>query len=302
VKETGSSYSRKIVIDLLDRSDCFVAPRLEQCDFYFKRSYFQEDVNLLPRNLIEKVIPFGLTFKCRGNHDKATIKRALGYYFSNHFSERKPLSNAKHFRYTIGLLRAIYASPTITEFENTPDTPMNLSVFFQTRVWPLNTSTDNIQQVNQERVAIVRALKNAFGTQFIGGLTNIKQAIKEYPDCLSLLKTDQRSFIKTGKSCLIGVYTRGLHNSMALKLPEYLAAAKCIVSEPLRNELPTPLEPGKNYLEFRSPEECVAACKRLLNDSQLASQMRHNNYYYYNEEIKPSVRMLKCLMRSLRSS
>ena len=109
---------------------------------------------------------------------------------------------------------------------------------------------------------------------------------------------DRRSFMKLLKNSLIAVATTGLHNSIGWKLPEYLASAKCIVTEPLQYELPTPLEENRNYLTFRTPEECVAACETILDSAQLAKEMRYNNYNYYIREVEPSAHMLSCIERA----
>ena len=99
---------------------------------------------------------------------------------------------------------------------------------------------------------------------------------------------------------MIGIYTRGLHHSLAFKLGEYLASSKCIVTEPLRNELPSPLVPGKNYLEFSTPQECMQRCEQLLDDHDLANQMRRNNWEYYQREVRPDRHVLRCLERAFQ--
>ena len=76
---------------------------------------------------------------------------------------------------------------------------------------------------------------------------------------------------------------------------EYLAASRCIVTEPLKYQLPVSLIEGKNYLSFRTPEECVGACERLLSDPEFADQMRYENHKYYLNEVEPSVLVYRCL-------
>lgn len=300
IKDPETNHSRKIVIDIQDQSYYFNLSRLEQCDIYFKRSYYLPDVEKLPQTLKKKVVPYGLHYLCRSAHEREGILRILGHYGSHYFDIHKPVLSARHFYSAMSLFRSVMESPRIQEFEGKPEDLLKPIIFFQTRVWTLRKSDENLHQVNEERVAIIRALRDAFGNQFIGGLAPEKQAVKMYPDCLTSEKTDRRSFIGMSNQSLIRVYTRGLHHSMATKLPEYLAAAKCIVSEPLRNQLPVNLEPEKHYLEFSSPEECVVACRRLLSDPELASQMRHDNHAYYLAEVRPDNRMLKCFQRAMK--
>ena len=299
VEDSLTNRSRKVVFDLHDKSDKYIIPRLEECDIYFKRSYYEPDVEKLSPNLRKKVVPFGLNYACRSAYETTPIFRMLGYYFAHRFNIRKPAVSAKYLYYSLYLLKQVYSSPRAVNFECTPDEELKPFIFFQTHVWGQYESDDNWIELNEGRVSVVRALKEAFGDQFIGGLIPTEVAVKYYPDCLTSLQTDRRSFIEMGKRSLIRIYTRGICHSIAWKLPEYLAASTCIVSEPLRNQMPAPLEPGKHYLEYHSPEECVAACQRLLNDPKLVFEMRQNNHAYYQEEVKPSVHILKCLKHAL---
>lgn len=299
LKDDLTNLSRKVVFDLHDKSDKYIVPRLEQCDIYFKRSYYKPDVEKLPPNLRKKVLPFGLNYACRSAYETTPFFRMLGYYFAHRFNILKPTVSIKHLYYSLYLLKQTYSSPRVADFEYALGEELKPIIFFQTRVWGQHESDDNWIELNEGRVSVIRALKGAFGDRFVGGLIPTEVAIKYYSDCLTPLKTDRHSFIELSKRSLIGIYTRGISHSLAWKLPEYLAAAKCIVSEPLRNQIPLPLEPKKNYLEYHSPEECVEACGRLLDDSRLANQMRMNNYAYYQAEVKPSAHILKCLRRSL---
>src|SRR4051812_32824231 len=104
------------------------------------------------------------------------------------------------------------------------------------------------------------------------------------------------------KRSLVGVYSRGLHHSLAFKLAEYLAASKCVVSPPFRNELPAPLVEGANYLQFQSVEQCVAQCQRLLRDADLAAAMRRQNRAYFLREVEPASHLRRCLDRAFAAN
>jgi hypothetical protein len=45
-----------------------------------------------------------------------------------------------------------------------------------------------------------------------------------------------------------GVYSRGLHDSLAFKLAAYLAASKCLVAQGIVHAVPLPLVAGKDYM------------------------------------------------------
>ena len=85
--------------------------------------------------------------------------------------------------------------------------------------------------------------------------------------------------------------------STAFKLPEYLAASQCIVAEPPRNELAAPLEPGRHFLPFHTPDDCVAACQKLLADPHTAAAIRAANFEYYRGEVEPAARFSALIHR-----
>jgi hypothetical protein len=148
------------------------------------------------------------------------------------------------------------------------------------------------------RVAVIRALKRAFGYQFVGGLLPTALAQKNYPELLTDNAVSPKAYLCKSRTSLIGIYTRGLHHSLAFKLGEYLANSKCIITEPLRHELPVPMQQQRNYLDFSSADDCVARCQQLLTNPQYAADMRIANWQYYCAEVQPAARMLKCLERA----
>jgi hypothetical protein len=177
------------------------------------------------------------------------------------------------------------------------------AVVFQTRVWePHETAAGECEEINAGRVALIQALRSAFGDRFRGGLVPTALARARYPAEISPHRARRSRYIAMSKRNLIGVYSRGLHQSTAFKLPEYLAASQCIVAETPRNESPVPLVAGRHFLGFRNPDECVAACRRLLVDDKLASEMRSANHEYYRSQVEPSARLLQALAATGLSS
>lgn len=284
VSQTGSSDTRELAIDLFDQSDKFRTSVLERCDVYFKRSYYSRDLAVLEPALRAKVRPFGLNFAGRtaGSTRSVIAHTAVG----------------KLLRESAGIwtLYNYLCLPLLSEYERSTADPLEPSVVFQTRVWaPDQTAPGEHELLNGFRVALVHALREAFGEQFRGGLVPTSYARSLYPESLTPLPSRRRQYVAMSAGNLIGVYTRGLHQSTAFKLAEYLAAAQCIVSEVPRNELPVPLQPGVNFLPFTTAEECVAACQRLLTDSELAQRMQRANHEYYRQHVEPSANMMRVI-------
>lgn len=292
---------RRACIDFSDHSNEFNVGLLEQCDVYFKRDYYEPDTEPLPPDLRRKLMPFGLVYSCRSVNDTTAIRRILAHYLGEEFQVYKGRRNLTAFYAAIAHIRDHLKTPFTYQFESTPEYNVEPSVIFQTRVYAPNQTSDKTG-LNEERVALIRALKRAFGRRFIGGLTPSDYAKKVYPDCISPYSSARARYIHLVKSALIGVYSRGLHFSTAWKLGEYFAASSCLVCEPIRNALPVALEAGKHYLPFTSPDECVAACAELLRHSSAAAEMRQRNHEYYISNVKPSVRLLHCLGKLFRFS
>lgn len=282
VEQSPGSGEQIIAIDLKDKSDVFSPRALEISDKYLKRSFYREHLAKINQEFVHKVLPFGLNFSCR------SFGSSLRLFWSliNSGWAGPPYA---------GLLYQHFSMPSVARFEQTPDVRLDRTVTFQTRVWEPDDIPGEISTFNEERVNLVRALKKTFGSAFNGGLVPTRLAHEHYPDEITPLPTKRTIYTAMSKRNLVGVYSRGLYHSNAFKLSEYLAASQCIVADAIRHELPVPLEPGKHYLPFSTPQECVEACQRLLSDTELATSMRKANCDYYITEVKPAAHVMKAL-------
>ena len=292
-----SNQSLLIAFDFSDHSNLFQPRALQESDVYFKRDYYAPDLESLREEERSKVLSFGLNFGCTTASSKRRVLCALCAQCAR-VACCSPRRFARNMPGCLRSVRMYLHMPTDTDFELSPDVALDPVIVFQTRAWAPEEVTNNEEVVNEQRVSVVRGLRKAFGNRFVGGLVPTKFAKTHYPDAVTDRPTRRKAYIRTSKHALIGVYTRGLHHSLAFKLPEYLAASKCIVSEPLRNALPYPLVASRNYLEFQTVDECVTLCDRLLSDPKEAREMRHQNHDYYRQHVRPAEHMLNCLERA----
>jgi len=285
----------KVCYDMLDGPEIISLDGIEQCDVYFKRSYSSKYLDLQSdvwqkkhpewRN---KIFPYGLNFPCDSRFEFDVIKRLLIFNYATGWFYREPY---KALRLLIStLIKGSRKLSSVTEVP--PEVKSEPCILLQTRLFdPAHLSPKYIEDnvnFNEFRVAILRALKKEFGKRFIGGLIPNDYTRKHYSDLITTEKTDQKSYLDLVGKCQIVVFTKGLRFSTGWRLPELLAMSRCIVSEPLEYELPDPLQEGKNYLLYNSPDECVEACIKLLNDEELIKKIRLNNYQYYNSFVKAS--------------
>jgi hypothetical protein len=278
---------RTAAIDLSDQRDLFDSEELARADVYFKRSFWPSAIAELPAALRAKVQPFGLS------NPAITRGAAASLLLARLRTGRRPPDLIRD-------ARQLFALPSPRSFEAGPDCDAEPLVLFQTRVWaPLCGQT--FTEINEERVRLIRALRAAFGSRFLGGLMPDAFARQHYPDAITQLPCSLRAYPGVMKRALVAVYTRGLHDSVGFKFSEYLAASRCIVGHAPDAVLPKPLETGRHYLEFSESDQCVAHCEAILADANLVRTMRHANWDYYRGEVEPSAHLRNILERSASS-
>ena len=276
---------QRIAIDLRDGLG-FSWPIIDRVHRYFKRAYYQPDVDGLAPSLAAKVQPFGLNYGCRSTASTLDVFARIGPAL------------LRRGRSGLQRLRQYLATPGPATFEQDPDMALEPKVMFQTRLWTKDeVPPDEVDELNESRVDMVRALKRAFGARFIGGVVPTPLAVEKYRDVLTPHPSKYVEYLALKKRCLVSVYTRGVEHSLAFKLGETLAASQCLVSVPLRYTLPRPLIDGDNYLSFETAEQAIAACQRLLDDAALAQHMRRANHEYYVREVEPSAHVANVLAR-----
>ncbi|MBT8496363.1 MAG: glycosyltransferase [Deltaproteobacteria bacterium] len=291
-----------VLFDMADSQGLASRPGLEMCDLYCKRSYSDPVVAELPAPLAARVIPFGLNHECVGNRTRLPIVHLLETLV---FAAR---GNAVHVgggkevvRNLVRLGRSTTPRPgsllPAERFMVAADRPAEPRALFLTRVWEPDAASD-YAEINQRRAQLVMHLRRELGERFIGGLEDTPFARRHFPDCIATVPTNRSAFLPLMHRSLVAITTTGLHGSIGWKLPEYLAASRCIVTETLPCRVPG-LEAGTHYLSFSDPETCAQACRRLLDDADLASRMRAANHRYYREYVQPEAIVGRCLRHAV---
>ena len=270
----------RLVIEVHDQSDKWCLPLLEWCDVYAKRNIDPK----ITTPLQHKIVPFGMNSACHSRRSALAVLGAISAALPSGFRPR---------------LKDIYVylvTPRWRDLEYHPDLPVNGNVLFQTRVWePIDAPGD--EGINDERIALLRALKSEFKHRFVGGLVPTSYAREGYPDLLTNVSTRQPQYIQWAKHHGIAVYSRGLFGSIAFKMPEYLAASKCIVTDPIFYDLPSPLT---HIPVYTSPEACIAHCQELLSKPSLMREQRHASWDYYNKYLRAPTAMRRLIDLALQ--
>ncbi|MCP5185936.1 MAG: hypothetical protein H6993_18365 [Pseudomonadales bacterium] len=306
VSEAGCARPVRVLFDLIDGEGLQAPAALPSVDVYFKRSLRARTFTGLDRGSAAKLLPFGLSYGVYSSRETPHDRSRLIW--------RSALRGPRRVSRVARLGRAVGARVLprgrtgprrsgqylLSQLEGGARDKVS-QVFFRTRIYAPGSMHDDSQRevINGSRVALIRVLRESFGSRFVGGLRNSAFARERYPDCLYDGEDNQDAHLFVGRESLIHVNTVGLHGSTGWKFPEALAQASCLVTEPCEDQLPSPLIDCEHYRVFRDFSTCVAACDELLTDRSKADAMRANGYAWYRQWARPDSALRRCLLQAL---
>lgn len=131
-------------------------------------------------------------------------------------------------------------------------------VFFLSTLWYNDEWNQNDKTVNLRRASFIRACKSISGITFDGGLLGDKfSSVQKFSDVLAEKGEAFHVWLEKTKRSALVFNTPAFWNCHGWKLGEYLALGKCIVSTPLSNDLPYPLEHGVNIHFVKESEQSI---------------------------------------------
>lgn len=277
---------------------------LNECDFYFKRSFSPAYLNGLGEKR-RKVRPLGLNYHVYPDStDKFAFKRSV---YLGHNCRRKLIEVARSLK----LLDNLVFAPRVRIMESLPDLDTTAKILFMLRAWDPYDNSDlsgeNIEeriQINETRAGCIKMLRDEFGNNVYCGFIHTDFAKKQFKHLLlpDNSMTNQGKYINLLKSYPICVATTGLHRSIGFKFAEYVAFSKAILSEKLNNKVTGNLEVGRNYLEFSSPDELLEKAEQLFSDRDFRNSIMINNSKYYQSFLRPDSLVMNSLLTALSDS
>lgn len=152
------------------------------------------------------------------------------------------------------------------------------------------------ERINAHRIACIRACREAFGPRFFGGLAPTPYAEQTAPDLvLDAPYTNKRDVLRSLKENYVCVVPEGPHQRIGRRMAECCAAGRAIVTAPLRFVQPGGFSRGRNYLTYRTPEECAEQVGLLLRNTPHIHRMEAANFAYYNGFVRPDAMILRTL-------
>ena len=284
--------------DLYDAAFSFSKYALDNCDYIFKRNYETRYINKISEINKVQIKKFGLSFGVYSDHKKSTYLFFWGMIVSNFLVNIKldrlffkRLKNC--FTDQLEHWRFVQTTRNIKLFESFSGGNNN-KILFQTRCFPNEIEKDTLQ-IHQQRFRIVKLLRNAFKDKFIGGIIPSPLALENYAPAISDLPADSNSYLAKVKHVKYVIYTRGLTNSPAWKLAEYLSQGKVIIAETITAELPISMEHKNEILYFNREADIVNLIEEVMNDEELAQNLTKNARSYFEEHVHPKQNMKRII-------
>lgn len=274
----------------------FMDDLLDRFDSCFKRS-FSESYNAAI-NQKDKIHPLGLNYMVTVKGNKAHL----------------PAPNDPRKEKIKKLIRMLPFSEfynglyKIEAFEEPPTKPIHSKILFMARLWDVagdyegqisKEKADERAWINENRANCIRLCRKEFGNQFFGAVTPSAFANKYYSDIVidNASVTKRYHYLQKMKESSICIATTGLHQSIGWKFAEYVASSKAIVTEPLHYEVPGDFRENKNYVVFKTPEDCVNQINRLLNNPDAQYDMMVHNFDYYHHYMRPDRLILNTILQ-----
>lgn len=316
--EVNFNNGLRICYDLADGYQSFIdMPKfdaiLDTVDFYFKRSCDFKINKSLKNNQKIKPLGFNYPVSCENNPYDRFI-----------YPTNNPIDYAKKYVSYLRNIKKYQPFYYYDKFENTPkEHDRKYKILYSVRLWnhqeitlesvqngfpelELNKAKqvlDKLQSdwksVTNERIEQIRALKETFGEQFLGGVIKNEYSLKIASDIIAPKEIVNRlNYIQLIKGDYVCIANRGLYNSIGWKFGEYIAASRAIITEPLAYEVVGNFEENKNYLTFNSTENLLNQAKQLLKNPKKIFEIERNNHAYYNEYLRPD----KLIINTLKTS
>ena len=145
-----------------------------------------------------------------------------------------------------------------------------------------------LNDINNQRIELVRMLRDTLGERLIGGIADGETAQKLCPE---LITQDARvitrpSYIKTMHSNIIGITTQGHQHCIGARFGELLAANRAIVTDSMYYTMPF-AQNNVNYAECSSNGQICETLLDMLNNVDKVHAMEDNNRKYYFEHFRP---------------
>ena len=159
-------------------------------------------------------------------------------------------------------------------------------VFFCSTLWYSDEWNKNDETLNLTRARFIRACRDMKELDFEGGLVpqeRNRSSEDLFKDCLYHPVSKKEWIAKTQQSMVV-FNTPAFWGCHGWKLGEYLALGKCIISTRLVNDLPHPLEHGKNiHFVENSEKAMIEALQYIIAHPEYRKHLEQGALSYWKQ-------------------
>ena len=160
---------------------------------------------------------------------------------------------------------------------------------------------DEIERINELRVACLRACKERIGGRFFGGLMPNAIAQKTAPE-LILEQMTRAGYLQLLKENFVCVNAEGPQRALGWGMAECAAAGRAVLCPPPHYHLPGRFAAGRNYGTCETPEECTAMLEQALDTVPWIHRMEAANFAYYRDFVVPDALVRRTLAEAFPSA
>lgn len=265
--------STRIIIDFRDKNSINTTA-YEWCDIYGKMNLNSKSIE---KNHLDKLVPTGPVVAPRiWGFSKTAFMSVLNYarcWRHSSVSLRKFLEGYNH-----QLKR-----PRIEEYHYLDSD--DRYVFFDSTLW---VDEPGASLVNEWRARFIRICRQS-DLEFQGGLFSFHEhpEIDKFQDVLSDDFVSQTEYMKRIKRSTMVFNTPSLHGGHGWKFGEFLSMGKAILSTRILNDMPHPLEHGKNIHFVSDEAEMKAGIETILNNPGYRKKLEQGALEYYKTYLMP---------------
>ena len=293
----------KCSIDWFDLNTINNQAAYDWCDVYCK---VNTNWKITPIEVYPKIVPVGPTMGIHYFSNASAIK----YYFS---SMRQYVRFSDRINYVVlrDYARSYYRERKRARLDSyKPNTVEDDNyLFFLSTLWYNADWNDNDNNLNTPRYNIIKTLKSFDWLNFEGGFIPHQKrsnrrgyvsSTEKYKDAiycgdrLSIFK-----YIDKIQHSFAVINTPAVAHCFGWKLAEYLAMGKAIISLPLVNDLPYPLEHGENiHFIDGSTNSLESALQKLSTDKEYRFKLSKGARAYWERYCAP-VKVIETATKSL---
>jgi len=288
VENMVTKEKKKYCIDWFDKNTIVEQGAYDWCDVYGK---VNTNWRITPKREYPKIVSIGPSMGV----NSMSLFHSIGRYFHTGLVSKSIFS--KRTMQFIHYYYREYNRYPYQKYVYTPELVTNGYVFFLSTLWYNAEWNNNDENLNTPRYQLIKSIKSIEGISFEGGLVphnnrnnknGYTSSVNKYSDCIYNNRMPVTEYMDKIKKSMVAINTPAVVSCHGWKLAEYLALGKCILSIPLVNDLPYPLEHGVNiHFIDGSPESVKEALMYIYSHPEYRKKLEQGARKYYEDWCAP---------------